>query len=151
MTEVPAQEGEIQYYTTGGVTSGTYYAFSVLAMAADGESLSEQPISESFLYLASPVIQKVSLKSRGPEVEFRGVNGGEKYRIFRTELKDGMWTDFLPAADVENPGGKEVLLTWQDRDVVPGGIYRYSAACVIGEDGTTGILGNGSVVVCYTG
>ena len=24
-------------------------------------------------------------------------------------------------------------------------------ACVIGEDGTTGILGNGSVVVCYTG
>lgn len=111
-------------YQDETAVSGVTYAYTVRCVTADGKTFTSDydKTGKSILYLAQPVISKVSIVETGVTVTWNAVPGADQYRIFRKE-GDGSWKKL---ADVNT-------LQYLDTAVTGGKTYGYTVRCINGE------------------
>ena len=137
LTTVSAEEGDVQSYLTPGVESGSWYAYTVRTLSADGTYLSVRPAGKAVRYLAAPKIKSLKNTSSGIQITFGKVNGGFRYRIYRSEYKAGSGfgscEKLLDVSDKADPKGYTVTedaIICTDKTAKNGTRYRYRIRCV---------------------
>lgn len=83
-------------YTNATVTPGTTYYYFVRAIAADGSICGDSNVVTVVAKCARPVITASNVASSGkPRITWEAVEGAVKYRVYRSETKDGEYSAML--------------------------------------------------------
>ncbi len=104
--------------------SGVTYRYAIRAV--DGKIRSGYIASASMVYLEQPTL-KISNSSTGVTGTWQKVDGAKGYAIYRSELVNGKWTNWINLGTA-----KETSKSFTDKTVKSGSQYKYTLRAVNG-------------------
>ncbi len=121
------------------VAVGSVYKYTLKAI--NGSSLSAAAPSDEIWYSYAPAISIVNGET-GIVVNWEHINGAEKYIFYRSEEKNGKWTEWKMVKTVNS-----TTEYWVDETVVPDGKYKYAVKAQKGDDKTVSKVSNELVYI----
>ncbi len=109
-------------WTDKKVTSGKKYKYCIKAV--NGEYVTPKKESNSLYFLTKTTVTLSKAKT-GIKVSWTAVKGASKYRVYRSELQNGVWSKFT---EIATPTSKSKSYT--DTKVVSGVQYKYKVKAV---------------------
>ena len=115
-------------WTDTKTKSGTKYKYCIKAV--NGKVACDKAVSNS-LYFLTQTKAKVVKATTGVKVSWSAVKGASSYKVYRSELKNGVWSSFAYI-------GKAVNTTsYTDTTVTSGVEYKYKVKATKGSQGQT--------------
>ncbi len=118
-------KGTATSWTDKKVTSGVYYKYTVRAV--NGSFKSTYTSSAQLLYLAQPTVT-VAKAATGVSVKWNKVAGAKNYIIYRQEMVDGKWSNWVNLTTT-----KANVNSYTDKSAESGKEYRYTVRVVNGS------------------
>ncbi len=116
-------------WTDKKVTSGKKYKYCIKAV--NGKYVTDKKVSNSLYFLTKTKVTLAKAKT-GIKVSWTAVKGASKYRVYRSELQNGVWSKFT---EIATPTSKAKSYT--DTKVVSGVQYKYKVKAVKDKTGQT--------------
>ena len=110
-------------WTDKNVKNGVQYKYAVRAV--NGKVMSTYKATAALVRLKQPVVT-VKLNENSVDVSWKKITGAKSYKIYRSELVDGKWTNWATVSS-------KSTLTFVDEAVTAGATYRYAVKAVNGK------------------
>ena len=121
------------------VVVGSVYKYTLKAI--NGSSLSAAASADEIWYSYAPVISIVNGET-GMVVNWEHINGADKYVFYRSEEKNGKWTEWKTIKTVN-----ATTEYWVDETVVSDVKYKYAIKAQKGDDKTVSKVSNELVYI----
>ena len=112
-------------FTDKTVKSGVTYRYALRAV--NGKFKSTYQASNTLIYLARPTL-KIANTSSGIKGTWNKISGATGYTIYRSELKNGKWTEWLNLGTA-----KSTAKSFTDKTVKSGTTYKYKLRAINGK------------------